>query len=87
MRPAPRIPAPHPLDTLTLAPASALGHKLAWQRMAQGLPAGSVLIVTGPGRTRISDPVDKIARAFETRGHPVTTITVTQLTERQLPLL
>jgi hypothetical protein len=75
------------LDTFTLAPAPALAHRSAWQRMARGLPAGSVLIVTAPGKTRISDPIDKIARAFQVHGHPVTTITVTQLTERQLPLL
>jgi hypothetical protein len=87
VRPAPRIPAPPLLDTLTLAPASALAHRSAWQRMARGLPAGSVLIVTVPGSNRISDPVDKITRAFQTHGHPVTTVTVTQLTERQLLLL
>jgi hypothetical protein len=70
-----------------LAPASALTHRLAMQRMARGLPAGSVLIVTIPGSSRISDSVDKIARAFQTHGHPVTTLTVSQLIERQIPLL
>ena len=56
------------------------------QRLARGLPAGSVLIVTTPGSNRIADPVAKIARAFQTHGHPVTTVTVKQLTEHQLPL-
>jgi hypothetical protein len=74
-----------PLDTLTLAPASALSRKALWSSLAKQLPAGSVLIVTATGRGNRAS-LTQIIAAFAERGRAVTTIAVDQLIEQQVQL-
>ena len=78
------ISAWHPLETIALAPASALCLKPAWQAVAKRLPAGSVLIVTTNTWSR--ERVANIIQAFQAHRHTVTTIAAEQLTERQARL-
>jgi hypothetical protein len=88
---APILPAtahrrPFLLGAMALAPASALSRKPLWQSLAQQLPAGGVLIVTPNGDGRLSNSLEVIMAAFQAHGHPVTTITLDALRERQLSL-
>jgi predicted DNA-binding WGR domain protein len=62
------------LDNLALVPASLLPHKARYQRIANQLPPGAVLVVlpteAGPER----DALQTTAARFLAKGHPVTTI-------------
>jgi hypothetical protein len=73
------------LDTLTLAPASALTRKAAWQAAAYRVPPGSVLIVTSA--TWAGEPLAKIVQAFQRQHRTVVTLTLEHLTEHQASLL
>ncbi|MGI8551930.1 MAG: hypothetical protein ACR2PL_14260 [Dehalococcoidia bacterium] len=62
------------LDNLALVPASMLPYKEQWQRLANSLPAGSVLIVPSGACRGQNKILHRISRLFEAKGHPVTMI-------------
>ncbi len=62
------------LDNLALVPASLLPHKARYQRIANQLPPGAVLVVlpteAGPERDALQTAAERVLA----KGHPVTTI-------------
>jgi hypothetical protein len=83
----PRVSSRPQLDTLALAPASALPRQPLWRALAHQLPKGSVLIVLPRRAIPGAAPFAAIIAAFQAHGHPVTTIPMDALREQQRPLL
>jgi hypothetical protein len=61
------------LDNVVLAPASLLAFKAQWQRVANSLPQGGVLLVL-PGLTRQAAILEQVAEELRKRGRNVRTM-------------
>ena len=61
------------LDNLLLVPASALSQKDRYQKLANSLSRGRVLIVTSSTDDRKSEILRKVARHRKSKGQQVTT--------------
>lgn len=66
------------LDNLALVPASLLPYKNQWQRLANGLPEGDILICLPPTQNRQRKALETVASLLESEGHRVTTIPAEQ---------
>jgi hypothetical protein len=62
------------LDNIALVPASLLPKKGKYQRIANNLPRGSVLICQVQKKQRIAGILERVARFFAEKGHVVKTL-------------
>ena len=60
------------VENLALVPASLLPHKATYQRLANQLPAGAVLVVLPTEDTPEKQPLQTAAARLLAKGHPVT---------------
>jgi hypothetical protein len=74
------------LDNIALVPASLLPLKAQWQRIANGLPRGDVLIILPARNTPQRKVIEAVAMLFSAKGRHVTTILSEQF-ERKNSLL
>lgn len=66
------------LDNIARVPASLLPYREHWQRIANELPQGSVLIVTPlTGRLKRAT-LEEVALQLQARGHRVVTVLTSQ---------
>jgi hypothetical protein len=71
---APRSVRKARLDNIALVPASLLPRKGKYQRIANNLPTGGILICQTDKRERISRILVRVARYFAENGHFVRTL-------------
>ena len=71
------------LDNIALVPASLLPCKATYQAIANALPRGDVLIVLPTADTPEKRVLEAAAARFAAKGHPVTTISATTVTQRE----
>jgi hypothetical protein len=69
-----------PLDNVLLAPASLLAWKAQWQRIANSLPQGDILIVLSP-LPRQTAILEQVAEELRKIGRNVTTMSAEALRE------
>ena len=69
------------LDNIMLVPASALPFKAEYQKIANSLPKGSVLICHSVRNTVQQKLLERIGALFQQRGHKVKLLS----TERMMP--
>ncbi len=62
------------LDNVALVPASLLPYKEQWQKIANNLPRGGVLIVLPATRERGREVYEMVARSFGSLGKHVWTV-------------
>ncbi len=62
------------LDNIALVPASLLPLKDQWQRMANGLPAGDVLMVVPTGNSRLRKVLHTLSPVLKAHGWHITTL-------------
>ena len=62
------------LDNIALVPASLLSYREHWQRLANELPQGSILIVTPLSDRPRRSVLEQIRTHLLTRGHQVRTV-------------
>ena len=67
------------VENLALVPASLLPHKATYQRLANQLPAGAVLVVLPTEDTAEKQTLQTAAARLLAKGHPVTTLSVDEL--------
>ena len=67
------------VENLALVPASLLPHKATYQRLANQLPAGAVLVVLHTEDTAEKQTLQTAAARLLAKGHPVTTLSVDEL--------
>ncbi len=70
------------LENLALVPASLLPHKATYQRLADQLPAGAVLVVLPTEETAEKHTLQTAAARLLAKGHPVTTLSADDLLAR-----
>ena len=63
-----------PLDNLALVPGSVLVFKEQWQRIANSLPTGHILIVLPSQDTPTRRILVRVASLLQANGHKVTTV-------------
>ena len=80
--PAGGRPAPVRVENLALVPASLLAYKATYQRLANQLPAGAVLVVLPTDDTAEKHTLQTAATRLVAKGHPVTTLSVDELLAR-----
>jgi hypothetical protein len=69
-------------------PASLLPFKATWQRIADELPTGSILIILLAPASPHREALERIKASFEATGRAVTTLPASEITKvRQLRLL
>lgn len=68
----PRILRKATLDNIALVPASALPFKAQYQKIANSLPKGSVLICHTRENIRQQKLLESVSALFQQRGHRVT---------------
>lgn len=66
------------LDNLALVPASLLPFKETYQKAANGLPSGSVLIVLPSPATKHRQVFERVVSQLRAKGQQVRTLPVTQ---------
>lgn len=59
---------------LALLPANLLPFKAQWQRLANNLPRGGVLIILPEEDQRLRKPIEAVATHLKDEGYRVTTI-------------
>ena len=59
-----------------MVPASLLPHKATYQRLANQLPAGAVLIVLPVEETPEKGTLQEVAARLRAKGHPIATLSV-----------
>ena len=64
------------LDNLALVPASLLPHKAVYQRLANRLPAGAVLVVLPVEETPEKRTLQEAAARLRAKGHAIATLSV-----------
>jgi predicted DNA-binding WGR domain protein len=64
------------VDNLALVPASLLTHKTTYQRLANQLPTGTVLVVLPTEDTTEQQTLHASAAHLRAKGHPVVTLSV-----------
>jgi hypothetical protein len=74
LRRPPRALRKAKLDNVALVPASLLPYKQQYQEIANGLPAGNILIVIPENSRPSSSVLERVASSLKNRGHPVTTL-------------
>jgi hypothetical protein len=67
------------LDNLALIPGSLLPYKHRWQKMLDGLPAGSRLIILPSADGSARRCLEKVSSALKARGCRVTTVPASEL--------
>ncbi len=67
------------LDNIALVPASLLPFKDQWQRVANGLPVGDVLMVVPTGNTRLRKVLHALSPVLRVRGQHITTLSAERL--------
>jgi hypothetical protein len=67
------------LDNVTLVPASLLSYELEWQRVADDLPRGAVLIVE-PVAVRELSVMAKVSASLHTHGRTISVVPASQIT-------
>jgi predicted DNA-binding WGR domain protein len=67
------------VENLALVPASLLPHKATYQRLANQLPPGAVLVVLPDEDTPERQVLQQAAARFLAKGHPVTTLTAAEV--------
>ena len=67
------------VENLALVPASLLPHKATYQRLANQLPAGAVLVVLPRADGPETAALREAARRLRTKGHAVTTLFADEL--------
>lgn len=60
------------LDNIAIVPASQLPFKDIWQRVANTLPQGSILLYHFPKNKPYQQILNKVRELFEEKGHSVT---------------
>jgi len=60
-------------DNLVLLPGNLLAYKAQWQKIANALPQGAVLIVLPDADRPLAQTLKTVAAYCEAAGHPVTT--------------
>ena len=60
------------LDNIAIVPASQLPFKNVWQKVANNLPQGSVLLYRFPENMACQKIMRKVRELFEEKGHRVT---------------
>lgn len=60
------------LDNIAIFPASQLPFKNMWQKVANGLPDGSILLYHFPENKAYQQIMHKVQELFEEKGHAVT---------------
>ena len=65
-----------PLDNVALVPASELASLAKWQRQAQALPAGEILLVLPQDNSRLQAVGVQIRRSLKARGRHTTITTI-----------
>src|SRR5205807_7901400 len=71
---APRAVRKARLDNVALVPASLIPQKGKYQRIANNLPKGGILICQTPKRRRIARLLAQFARLLQENGHVVRTL-------------
>ena len=67
------------VDNLALVPASLLPYKAHYQKLANQLPAGAVLVVLPTDETPEKQALQQAAARFLAKGHPVTTLSTDEV--------
>jgi hypothetical protein len=67
------------LDNVALVTGNLLPFKAHYQRIANALPAGDVLIVLPPTDTRLRKTLSAVVDLFRAKGQRVTTVSAEQL--------
>jgi hypothetical protein len=67
------------LDNIAIVLASILPFKAVWQKLANNLPQGTVLIYHSRKNTRQRKILERIAEMFKGQGRPVTNLPIEQL--------
>jgi hypothetical protein len=62
------------LDTIAIVPASMLSSKAKWQRLANTLPQGAVLLYHSQKNTRQKKLLERVAELLQMQGHQVTNL-------------
>ncbi len=62
------------LDNVVLVPASLLPHKAAWQKIANSMPPGSILVCVSIGKQKQREIGVKVATQLRQQGKRVTTL-------------
>jgi hypothetical protein len=62
------------LDNVALVPASLLPYKKEWQRVANGMPAGSVLLCSTRTNQRQRQIIEQVSTHMQHKGHQVRTL-------------
>ncbi len=66
-------------NNLTLLPASLLRYKRRWRAVANGLTAGTVLIILPDDRNPQRATLERLAVRMRDRGHQVVTLLAAEL--------
>ena len=77
--PADRRRATVKVENLALVPASLLPHKATYQRLANQLPVGAVLVVLPAEDTPEKQTLQTAAARLLAKGHPVTTLAIDEV--------
>jgi hypothetical protein len=73
------------LDNLALVPASLLPHRTTYQRLANQLPAGAVLVVLPTEPSPERQTLQKAAARLRAKGHAIATLTVDEVLGQSRP--
>jgi hypothetical protein len=67
------------LDNIAIVPASMLPLKAVWQKLANNLPQGTVLIYHSRKNMRQRKILERVAEMLKGQGRPVTNLPIEQL--------
>jgi hypothetical protein len=67
------------LDTIAIVPASMLPLKATWQKVANKLPRGGVLLYHSPKKTRQRKLLKRLENVFKQHGHVVMNLSMEQV--------
>lgn len=67
------------LDNIIIVPASMLPFKDKWEKVANNLPRGSVLIYHSPTNTQQKRVLESVENSFRVKGHTVTNLAMSLL--------
>ena len=70
------------LDNIALVPASLLPYKKEWQAVANGLPAGSVLLCSTRTNPRQQQVLAQVSAHLKRKGHRVRTLPAERIPAR-----
>jgi hypothetical protein len=73
------------LDNLALVPASLLPHKASYQRLANRLPAGAVLVVLPTEDSAERRTLQEAAARLRAKGHALATMTIDEVLSQGRP--